>query len=77
MSDCEALSRHLARFWLRRYQAALREFDQLEAPLPVRWDNWREANAQEKRKQDFLWRWKRNLERARARTRAILVYQYA
>lgn len=72
----ELLSRHLARFWERRYQAAYAAFDQLDPALPVRWDNWREANAREQRKRDFLRPWMRNLNRARARTRDIICFKH-
>lgn len=35
---------------LAAYQKASRDFDAAEPPLPYRWDNWREAEAREKRK---------------------------
>ncbi len=73
----ELLSRHLARFWERRYRAAFAAFDQMEPPLPVRWDNWRQANEREKRKNVFLSPVKRNLGRARARTRDIICLSHA
>lgn len=72
LSYAEMLSRHLARFWERRYQAADAEFDRQHPPLPLRWENWREATEREKRKKEFLAPSMRNLDRARARTRDII-----
>ena len=76
ISEIEALSRHLARFWERRYRAAFAAFDAQDPPLPVKWENWREVTAREKRKQDFIRDSLIALQRARSRTRDIICLEH-
>lgn len=60
---------------LAEWQRASAEFDALEPPLPVRWDNWREAKAREKRKRAATADAAAALEAARANFRLLICRQ--
>lgn len=57
---------------LKAWQRAGARFDRLEPPLPVRWDNWREAQARDARKRAFRAREAAALESAREHYRDLL-----
>ena len=62
---------------LEAWQEAGRRFDLADPELPVRWDNWREAKAREKRRKAFLKDAARRLDEARQRARDIICRQLA
>ena len=57
---------------LAEWQRATAEFDAMDPPLPVRWDNWREANTREKRKREATADAAAALDAARTNFRTLL-----